>query len=105
MSFDRKVPGKHVTRQSVTSKKSGSRIDSSIPSEIRQHPRLSELRMEYNASLTTRKCNAQQPTYVYVGEGLCVRDRKFYVVQQTYNLGRHYRTVISAVICLIRAND
>lgn len=36
-------------------------------------------------------CKTQ--TYVYVGEGLCMRNKKYYVVQQTHSLGHYYHQV------------
>ena len=94
MLFDRKVPGNHVTRQS-----------SAFKNDTKHQPRFEKLRKANNVSLMTKKCKTQQLTYIYVGEGLCVRNGKYYVVQQTFNLGHHYRMVISAVPCFTTAID
>ena len=54
-------------------------------------PAMQTLKQRHQTDL----CMAQQ--YVYVGEGLCMRHKRYYVVQQTFNLGRHYHQVRVAV--------
>ena len=47
--------------------------------------------MTLNQSHQIDLCRTRQ--YLYIGEGLCMRNGMYYTVQQTFNLGRHYQQV------------